>query len=65
MGIEQFTKDYWYSARYESGFSIIFQVLEADKEGLTLYRKDGAIVDTIPEGYEEIVSHGNIEPEYE
>lgn len=65
MSIEQFTKDYWYSARYESGFSIIFQVLEVDKEGLTLCRKDGTIVDMIPEGYQEIVPYGNVEPEYE
>lgn len=65
MSIEQFTKDYWYSARYESGFSIIFQVLEIDKDGFTLCRKDGTIVEVLPDGYQQIISHGNIEPEYE
>ena len=64
MSNDQFTKDNWYSARYESGFSIIFQVLEVNKDGLTLCRKDGTIVDEIPEGYREIISYGNIEPEY-
>lgn len=30
MDTEQFTEAYWYSVRYESGFSIIFQVIEIE-----------------------------------
>lgn len=65
MTPKHFTKDHWYSVRYESGFSIIFQVVDPDGENFTLRRKDGVIVNSIPSGYEEIISYGVVEPEYE
>lgn len=65
MEIKNFTINNWYSAKYESGFSIIFQVLDIDKDGVTLCRKDGTIVDSVPQGYKEIVPLGIDETDYE
>jgi len=65
MAMEDIIVNNWYAARYESGFSIIFRVLETGNEGFTLRRKDGAIVNTIPAGYTEIVPLGEDGPEYE
>ena len=65
METKKLTINNWYSARYENGFSIIFRVLEIDKGGLTLCRKDGAIIDSVPQGYKQIVSLGQEEPDYE
>ena len=56
-------KDHWYGARYSFGFTIIFKVEEASPS-LILYRKDGIIIDTLPEGYLDIVAYGEIEPDY-
>lgn len=46
-------KDHWYGARYSFGFTIIFKV-EETCPSLILYRKDGIIIDTLPEGYLDI-----------
>lgn len=60
----KFAKYNWYSAVYESGFSIIFQVVEINNGSPIFCRKDGIIVDTLPSGYTEIIFHGLSEPEY-
>jgi len=65
MGTEQFTENFWYSAQYESGFSIIFQVVEIENGSPTFCRKDGVFIDSLPEGYQKIHSHGITEPEYQ
>jgi len=54
----------WYSAQYEGGFSIIFQVIEVNNGDAIFCRKDGTIVDSIPDGYINILPHGALEPEY-
>ncbi|HML66091.1 MAG TPA: hypothetical protein PKC55_14765 [Dysgonomonas sp.] len=65
MNREQFLPDNWYSAIYESGFSIIFQVVKDDGESFSFCRKDGVIVDSIPDGFSQIIKHGLTEPEYQ
>lgn len=65
MDAKRFIKQDWYSAKYESGFSIIFQVVEIKDNSMTFCRKDGIIIDNLPSGYNEIVSYGSDEPEYE
>jgi len=55
----------WYCAVYESGFSIIFKVIEINDNIVKLCRKDGIEVDSIPSGYIEILSNGKKEPEYD
>lgn len=53
----------WYSAIYESGFRITFQVLNYEGKSISLCREDGAIVDSLPAGYVSMVSHGDSKPE--
>jgi len=65
MNREQFLQGNWYSAIYESGFSIVFQAVQDGKNSFSFCRKDGIIVDSIPEGFSHIVKHGAVEPEYE
>lgn len=65
MRAEQFTENFWYSAMYPSGYSIIFQVIDISNGEATLCRKDGEIIDTVPAGYLDILPHGEIEPDYQ
>lgn len=64
MDSVNFIKNNWYSAVYESGFSIIFKAVEESDKSLSFCRKDGIIVDNLPEGYQKIVSYGILEPDY-
>lgn len=52
----------WYSAVYESGFRITFQVLAFEGKSISLCREDGAIVDNLPSGYVSLVAHGDCQP---
>lgn len=45
------------------GFTILFQVEEISPS-LVLCRKDGIIIDELPEGYISIDAYGEIEPDY-
>lgn len=65
MGTERLIKGNWYSAIYESGFKIIFKVIKMEDGSMTLCRKDGVEVDSLPTGYVEIINNGIAEPEYE
>ena len=66
MEIDNLIKGDWYSAQYEGGFSIIFQVLTIDKNSNSIIfcRKHGININSIPSGYTQIIHHGVIEPEY-
>jgi len=65
MNTGGFVKDNWYSAVYESGFSIIFHVVDIADGSPVICRKDGIIVDELPDGYTKIKSYGLAEPDYE
>lgn len=65
MEIENLIVGSWYSAHYQSGFSIIFQVTEIIKSSISLCRKDGTVINSIPSGYTQILLHGTDEPEYQ
>lgn len=54
----------WYSAQYQSEFSIIFQVISINDNTISLRRKDGIVFDSVPSGYIQIQHHGTEEPEY-
>lgn len=56
-------KGHWYGACYHMGFTILFQVEEISPS-LVLCRKDGIIIDELPEGYISIDAYGEIEPDY-
>jgi len=65
MNSQQFVINNWYAAKYPSGYSIIFQAI-ADENGSYIFcRKDREIVETLPVGYNDIISYGELEPEYE
>jgi len=64
MDTEHFIQNNWYSAQYENGFNIIFQVIDIKDGSMTLCRKDGVLVDTLPTGYSQIIPHGSSEPDY-
>ncbi|MBB4035402.1 hypothetical protein GGR21_001295 [Dysgonomonas hofstadii] len=65
MDAKNLIKNNWYSAVYKSGFSIIFQVTDIDNGSPTFCRKDGVIIDTLPEGHHKIESFGSSEPDYQ
>lgn len=53
----------WYSAIYKSEFRITFQLFALDGKSVSLFREDGAIVDSLPSGYVSLLAHGDSKPE--
>ena len=53
----------WYSAIYDSGFNITFQVLALEGKSISLCREDGTITDNLPSGFVSLVSHGDYRPD--
>jgi len=64
MNSNTFILNNWYAAKYPSAYSIIFQVIEDENGSVTFCRKDREIVDSLPSGYDDIISYGSSEPEY-